>query len=386
MTFSIDKSAWNSYRFDSFAENITVRVDNPSESGVDRYVGLEHLDPGSLTIQRWAAPDIVTAQKLRFWPGDVIFGRRRAYQKKVAQADFEGVCSAHALVLRAKPDVITEEFLPVFLSSDYFLDRAVSISVGSMSPTVNWRDLRKQEFLLPPIAEQREIATLLWAVSEHLDALRNTRNCTISMRDAYISRSLERFPLIELGSTISVVRGGSPRPINSFLTNDPDGINWIKIGDISPDGHYIESTQQRIIAEGVSRSRSVKPGDLLLSNSMSYGRPYISRIHGCIHDGWLALSYDEDMWDGELLYYMLRSPAIQRQFASKAAGSTVKNLNVELVKSVSIPRLSIQNQRRLLSEIEFSRTTIESIDAALRSSEVMLRSMSDSLFGGDDVQ
>lgn len=155
MTLSLDKSAWGTVAFGDVIENVTDRVDDPSKAGVDRYVGLEHLDPGVMTVQRWDTPDKVEAQKLRFKPGDVIFGRRRAYQKKVALAEFEGICSAHALVLRARLDHIHPDFLPVFLSSDYFLDRAIAISVGSLSPTVNWRDLKVQEFELPPLDEQK---------------------------------------------------------------------------------------------------------------------------------------------------------------------------------------------------------------------------------------
>jgi type I restriction enzyme S subunit len=171
MSLNLDKSTWKLVAFGDVIESITDRVDNPSEAGVDRYVGLEHLDPGVMTVQRWDSPDKVEAQKLRFQPGDVIFGRRRAYQKKVAKAEFEGICSAHALVLRGRPDYIDPDFLPVFISSDYFLERAVEISVGSLSPTVNWRDLKVQEFELPPLDEQKRIANLLWAVERHLRAL-----------------------------------------------------------------------------------------------------------------------------------------------------------------------------------------------------------------------
>ena len=167
MSLNLDKSAWKRVAFGEVIESVTERVDDPSKSGVDRYVGLEHLDPGVMTVQRWDTPDKVEAQKLRFQPGDVIFGRRRAYQKKVALAEFEGICSAHALVLRARPDHVEPAFLPVFLSSDYFLDRAISISVGSLSPTVNWRDLKTQEFDLPPFDEQKRIADLIWAIERH---------------------------------------------------------------------------------------------------------------------------------------------------------------------------------------------------------------------------
>ena len=172
MSLNLDKSSWQRVRFGEVVDSITDRVDDPSAAGVDRYVGLEHLDPGVLTVQRWDSPDTVQAQKLRFLPGDVIFGRRRAYQKKVARADFEGICSAHALVLRAKPGMMNPGFLPVFLSSNYFLDRAIEISVGSLSPTVNWRDLRVQEFDLPPLQTQHDLADLLWALeAEHGAAL-----------------------------------------------------------------------------------------------------------------------------------------------------------------------------------------------------------------------
>jgi len=173
VSLDLDKSMWKTVAFGDVVENVTDRVDDPSQAGVDRYVGLEHLDPGIMTVQRWDTPDKVEAQKLRFQPGDVIFGRRRAYQKKVALAEFEGICSAHALVLRARSDHIHPDFLPAFVSSDYFLDRAIAISVGSLSPTVNWRDLRVQEFDLPPLDEQKRIADLLWAIERHrLQALK----------------------------------------------------------------------------------------------------------------------------------------------------------------------------------------------------------------------
>lgn len=116
MSLNLDKSGWTRVAFGDVIESITERVDHPSETGVDRYVGLAHLDPSVMVVQRWDSPDKVEAQKLRFYPGDVIFGRRRAYQKKVAMAEFEGICSAHALVLRAKPGRMHPNFfagLPV---------------------------------------------------------------------------------------------------------------------------------------------------------------------------------------------------------------------------------------------------------------------------------
>lgn len=162
---SVLKPGWKIVKFGDIAENVAVRVD-PAEVETDVYVGLEHLDTETIHLKKWGHPSDVTGQKLVFKKGDVIFGRRRAYQRKLAVAKFDGICSAHAMVLRAKPNMTLPEFLPFFLQSDMFMDRAIEISVGSLSPTINWKTLRVQEFLLPPIEEQKRIAEILWAADE----------------------------------------------------------------------------------------------------------------------------------------------------------------------------------------------------------------------------
>lgn len=167
----ISTTQWTRMRFDQIATQINDRVDNPAEAGVDRYVGLEHLDPGSLRIRRWGEPTDVESTKLRFQPGDIIFGKRRVYQRKVSVADFEGICSAHAMVLRAKPSAVLSEFLPFFMQSDLFMERALRISVGSLSPTINWKALAAEEFLLPPIQEQARIVEAVYAVADYEESL-----------------------------------------------------------------------------------------------------------------------------------------------------------------------------------------------------------------------
>lgn len=152
---------WSTWKFEEVAQSINDRVDNPTEAGVTRYVGLEHLDPGEVTLRRWGSPDDVSSTKLRFQVGDVIYGRRRAYQRKLAVAPFQGIASAHALVLRARSEACLPEFLPYFLQSDAFHERAVGISVGSLSPTINWKTLKLQEFALPPLEEQKRICEVL---------------------------------------------------------------------------------------------------------------------------------------------------------------------------------------------------------------------------------
>jgi restriction endonuclease S subunit len=158
-------NGWRVVKFGELAESITERVEDPKAAGVEIYVGLEHLDSATTKISRYGTPEDVESTKLRFFPGDVIYARRRAYQRKLGVAEVEGICSAHALVLRARPEVCLPEFLPYFLQSDQFHDRALSISVGSLSPTINWKTLVVQEFVLPPIAEQHRIIAIMGAVS-----------------------------------------------------------------------------------------------------------------------------------------------------------------------------------------------------------------------------
>jgi len=140
----------------------------------------------------------------------------------------------------------------------------------------------------------------------------------------------------KLGDNATIQRGGSPRPIEAYLTNSPDGINWIKIGDVRPNDKYIRNTEEKIIPQGVSRSRQVYKGDFILSNSMSFGRPYILDIDGCIHDGWLVIKDYQSTYDMNFLYYMLGSQAIMEQYIAMAAGSSVKNLNKDKVSAVRI--------------------------------------------------
>lgn len=186
-------------RFDQIATQINDRVDNPAEAGVDRYVGLEHLDPDSLRIRRWGGPTDVESTKLRFLPGDIIFGKRRVYQRKVAVADFEGICSAHAMVLRVKPGAVLPEFLPFFMQSDLFMERALRISVGSLSPTINWTTLASEEFILPSVQEQARLVEVLKAITYCEQSLRTAEHRGRELLDALrvslipAPRTIERY-------------------------------------------------------------------------------------------------------------------------------------------------------------------------------------------------
>ena len=155
---------------------------------------------------------------------------------------------------------------------------------------------------------------------------------------------------VRFGVVVGIERGGSPRPIEAFLTDEPDGLNWIKIGDTEKGGKYITSVNQKIKPEGLSKTRKVFPGDFLLTNSMSFGRPYITQIEGCIHDGWLRISPPSSL-DKDFLYDLLSSSFIRELFAAAAAGGVVLNLNADKVRGVPIPLPPLAEQSRIVTRV-----------------------------------
>lgn len=147
----------------------------------------------------------------------------------------------------------------------------------------------------------------------------------------------EEWDVFKLGDCSNIYRGGSPRPIQDYITTSDNGVNWIKIGDVKAGDKYITSTEEKIIPEGISMSREVKVGDFILSNSMSFGRPYILKMDGCIHDGWLVIQNYQSKYDAEYLYYLLSSEFVFAQYKKLAAGSGVQNLNKDIVTEVMLP-------------------------------------------------
>lgn len=212
------------YRFDQIAINSTEKK-KPVEEDRFTYLGLEHLDSGSLKVTRFGSEVAPIGEKLVMHKGDVLFGKRRAYQKKVAIAPFDGIFSAHGMVLRPKEDVIDKDFFPLFISSDYFLDAAIKISVGSLSPTINWRDLKELEFELPDMDTQRKLAEVLWSINDTMEAYKKL----ISATDELVkSQFIEQF-----GSYL----GDETRcaTVEQVCTVFADG-DWIESKDQADDG------------------------------------------------------------------------------------------------------------------------------------------------------
>lgn len=229
-----------------------------------------------------------------------------------------------------------------------------SIPAASTLPIINKQEFSKIKIIITPNKkEQQKIAACLTALDDlistatgRLDALKQHKQGLMQQLFPAQGETVPRLRFSEfrdagewkikkLEKISKIVRGGSPRPIDQYLTNDEDGLNWLKIGDISKDSKYVIQTRERIEKTALAKTRLMKPGDLIMSNSMSFGRPYILKIKTCIHDGWIAITIDEDI-DSDYLYYFILSDLSQTYFLNSAAGSGVKNLNIKIVRQLSI--------------------------------------------------
>ena len=264
-------------------------------------------------------------------------------------------------------------FQPTGIADSDFLGRRL-VRKDFINAMVKWRqgviygqwrihesDFLKIKIYVPSVKEQRKIGAylddldnLITLHQRKYDKLVNVKKSMLekmfpkngeSIPDIRFSVFTEPWEQRKLGDLVQIERGGSPRPIDDYITDAPNGLNWVKIGDAPAQGNYITKTAEKIRPEGLSKTREVHPGDLILSNSMSFGKPYIMGIYGCIHDGWLLIRNTYNFFDLTLLCHLLGTPQMLNQYRSLAAGSTVNNLNKELVGNTVVTIPNIHQQR-----------------------------------------
>jgi len=360
-----------------------------------------------------AAKDAPTRARKIVHFGDVLYSTVRPYLHNICIVDREfsrtPIASTAFCVMQVKDSVLLNKYLFYWLLTAEF-DRYTNgdPSKGALYPAIGEKDLLRGVIPLPSVEEQTLIVDKIEAAFSALDTIdalqmQYADNLTVlksklinaaiqgklteqlpedgtaeelyqqvqaerkRQEDAGTIKSVElaadvteadwpfaipsTWKWTHLGNVSYIVRGGSPRPIKQYITTREDGINWIKIGDVEKGGKYIYSTHEKIIPEGEAKSRRVYPGDFLLTNSMSFGRPYISKIEGCIHDGWLLI-HGLNGFDPDYLYYLLSSTFLYGQFTVKASGSTVDNLNIDKVKAAIIPLPPLAEQKRIAQKID----------------------------------
>lgn len=347
------RSGWNRVKFGRIAECVNDRVDDPASAGVERYVGLEHLDPESLTIRRWGAPDEVESTKLRFKPGDIIFGKRRAYQRKLGVADFEGICSAHAMVLRARPGNVVPEFLPFLMQSNIFMERAVEISVGSLSPTINWKTLAEQEFALPPLEEQRRIAALLRAqcdVGDKYAALADASSTTRRALGKQFFISAPEGRQSTIGRLADIRNGTTPRRnIDAYWGGT---IPWLPTGKVNErrittaDEFITDKALQECSLGGILPTGTCLVA--MIGEGITRGKVARLELPACINQNFAAVVPGEGIDSWYLFYYLESHYESLRRWSQ---GTNQQALNCSLVRAFPIFVPALARQREIANSL-----------------------------------
>ena len=332
----------------------------------------------------------------KFQKGDILYSKLRTYLNKVLVASNGGFCSTEIMPFGTY-GILSNEYICHVLRSNHFLDYTLRCGYGVKMPRLSTNDACKGMIPLPPLAEQQRIVTEIekWFAlidqieqgkDDLLSIVKQTKSkiLDLAIHGELVTQDPNEKPAIELlkrinpdftpcdngqygkrpfeipnswcwsrlGDINNIARGGSPRPIKDYLTDDKNGINWIKIGDTTREGKYIDSVKEKIRPEGMKKSRFVHKGDFLLTNSMSFGRPYILNVDGCIHDGWLVISPIGEVYTSDFLYHLLSSSFAFEQFTNVASGGVVTNLNSDKVADTIFPVPPLAEQQRIVAKIE----------------------------------
>ena len=339
------------YKFTEIAYNITEKK-KPIEADKTTYIGLEHLDTGTLKISRWGSDVAPIGEKLVMKKGDILFGKRRAYQKKVGIAPFDGIFSAHGMVLRPNEKVITKEYFPIFISSDYFLDEAIRISVGSLSPTVNWKDLKELEFSIPTVEEQKRTAPLIWAAIEAKTAYKSL----ISGIDHLVkSQFIEMFGEVKKRMRLDAVCTyfGDGDWIEA-KDQSPEGIRLIQTGNVGNGEYKDKGDKARFISEETFvrlNCTEVKAGDILISRLPDpIGRACIvPEMPKSITAVDCTIVRLQPFVLPEYFVNYTKTPGYTQQIDSFTTGSTRKRVSRANLGSIVIPVPELSQQHRFVT-------------------------------------
>ena len=340
------------YKFDQIAYNITDKK-MPEPGDEKMYIGLEHLDSGSLKVNRWGSEVELKGQKLVMKKGDILFGRRNTYLRRAAIAPHDGIFSAHGMIFRPKTDVIDPEYFPFFISSNYFMDAAIRISVGSLSPTVNWKTLKELEFDIPSLEEQRKNAELLASINETKEAyqelLLQTDNLVKSQFIEVIKPLLNNRKTIPLDDLVE-----DDRPITYGIlkpgTGFPGGIPVVKVKDMH-DGIIDQSDLLLTSPEIDSKYQrsKLRAGDLLISIRGSVGR--MAEVPEDLADANITqdtarLSIKPE-YNKIYIRAVLESQLMQHDMEKNIRGVAVKGINIGYLRQLEIPMCSKEQQDEL---------------------------------------
>ena len=362
------------YRFDQIAINCKEKA-KAEEIDISNYIGLEHLDSGSLHVSRWGSVVPIKGDKIVMHTGDVLFGKRNAYLKRAAIAPHDGAFSAHGMIFRPREDVVDKDFFPLFIASDYFFDTAIRISVGSLSPTVNWRDLKDQEFELPDLETQRKMAEVLWSINDTMEAYKRLISATDELVKSQFMElfgnsdiSESRWPVATMEDVFSIT---SSRRILKSEWKDSGDIPFIRVRDMVQLANKEPLTNEFYVTEDFYNSRpeeeKVKPGDIIVSATSTIGKTYIIKPGERFYfkDADVLLFRKKIPINGVFFAYGLTMPTVWHQIEDGLGTTTVAHFLISKACKLRQPLPSIDLQEQFASFVRQSDKSKFELEQAL---------------------
>lgn len=354
------KSGWTILRFEQIAEQVADRAE-PSAADSEHYIGLKHMDTGSLRVRRWGSQTDLIGTKFRMRKGDILFARRNAYLKRVAIAPHDGLFSAHGMVLRPKGEAVEPGFLPIFMQSDMFMDRAIEISVGSLSPTINWKTLAGQQFALPPKDEQRRIVHVLAAIDESVESCLELQAKSQALLRSLLDQMWNTFPRRKIGALIDDGlilppqdgNHGEKHPKASDYT--PEGVPFVMASDLRAGEVDFEGCKK--LPEALARGLRIgfaRSGDILLSHKGTVGE--VARLRELTTDFVMLtpqVTYyrvaDRTRLAPDWLYFAFQTPGFKRLLEQYGRQSTRAYVGITTQRELAIPTVEGPEQLQTLS-------------------------------------
>ena len=381
------------YRFEDIAIKSTEKK-KPVESDKEHYLGLEHLDSGTFNVTRFGSEVAPIGDKLLMKKGDVLFGKRRAYQKKVAIAPFDGIFSAHGMVLRPKEDVIDKDFFPLFIASDYFLDAAIKISVGSLSPTINWRDLKELKFNLPELEEQKKLAKVLWQIVDTMESYKKLLAKTDEIVNCeFIKKNNEwKSNRVRLGDYIQQIRGVSYKPNDLKAEKTEDSVILLRANNITLDTGSLNFKEIQIVSDSkVSEEQLIKENDILMCAS-SGSLDHVGKTALCNSDSenmtfgafCKLIRIKDSKLNANYLQTFFTTKEYKNIISNLANGSNINNLKNEHIDELMIPLPSIELQTQFANFVKKSEESKAAIQTSLDSLSAVYKKIIAENLGGSN--
>lgn len=378
----IDKSHWKKYRFDEVCRQVNEATKDPQAEGLDHVIGLEHIEPNNLHIIQWDTLEKETTFTRKFKKGQVLFGRRRAYQRKVAYAKFDGICSGDILVFEAIEKVMLPELLPFLIQSEGFFQKALATSAGSLSPRTKFKELADYEFSLPPKAEQKRLAELLWAADEVVEKEKKTHSLIESFYHSSISYSFShQKTYCDLGS-LCEIKSGFAFPLKHQGHKDLP-ISFFKVSDMNhPKNKFEMQVSENYVDDNILnaiKGQTYPAGSLIfpkIGATIYTDKKRLLSSDSVVDNNIMVLVPNQNQLNPRYLFYFFNT----FKLADIINTGAVPTISAETVRHIQIPNLEIGQQGKIVNELDAIIKTLKQQEVLIEQSQQIKQELINKMF------